>query len=309
MTGYDLLPSVAKELPWKPNIDPLHNEYVNYLTFKQISEEISCIPSKLYVVSDGSNRSNKMVTLLSCLDADHASSSVRYTFRAVGRGNNNKPGIQFPSSGVIDDMARALQWIRSQKQEQILIQEIIYPGYLLFSPDSSGDASSLIGKISVGARDFVSLLNLLYEIKKLQPVTVQELDISGIRNCAPLDQMISGTLTLSTNITQLKITCSTLAASVWEYLAQQLHGCDKLEDIDLQDTKDIPAQFCKALSTASSLRKVNFKDCNMTSDVIHALLSSLCHCKHLQEVHLGTNTLTDCTGELLGPSNGFPKIE
>ena len=152
-------------------------------------------------------------------------------------------------------------------------------------------------------------MKLKDEIKKYHHVTLPNISTTAISNYSVLEELVLQALTLSTSIKQLEMTNSTLPASIWEYLGQQLSQCEQLSEIDLHRMKHIPVQFCKTPSTTTSLRRVNLEHCKMSFDVSHILLSSLRHCKHLEEINLSDNTLTGCIRALLAPTIVFPNIK
>ena len=298
MPDYDLLPSVVKDLPKAPKFDPLHNHLVNYLMLKQIANKIQCIPSRLYVVRNESNE-----TVLSLVGVSGSDQSPSWLVRCI-----------MPSTDVernLKNVTEVLQWMRDHRSGQrIFVQKLRFSGTIYFFESSKETVTSLTGIVrKLSALQFVRILNLLYEIQKVQPVTLQQLDVWGLTDCSLLERVMLRTLNFSTKMTSLRMALCTLPASVWDRLVKQLHGCNTLVVVDLDSTKHIPVQFCKTLSTTTSLRRVNLEHCIMSSDVSHILLSSLRHCKHLVEVNLSGNTLTDCIRELLGPAVVFPKIE
>ena len=58
-----------------------------------------------------------------------------------------------------------------------------------------------------------------------------------------------------------------------------------------------------------SLEVVHLKYCYMTREVSPAILTGLSHCRHLKEVSLSYNKLTNCLGHMFTRHSVFPFLE
>ena len=206
---------------------------------------------------------------------------------------------------ILGLVLKLLQCLREQK-EIAIVQ--VKSKYLWLTEDTSALSANnedilpgLSGGIKVRNQDELqTVLSLLKYIKKYQPVVLDELRMEYMTPDTSEAQLKLEVVELNKNITCLRISDCVFPASIWEHLVQQLHGCDKLEQLDLRDTKTVPIRIYQLLSTMTSLKDVNMFECNMTSDVSHVVMSGLSQCRHLEDVDLSENTLTGCIGDSWG---------
>ena len=106
-----------------------------------------------------------------------------------------------------------------------------------------------------------------------------------------LGRLIINKLTIDKNIRFLVITSSKLSSAVFNHIAAQLNGCDKLKDLVISSSEGVSAKLGGSISSMKVLQTVNLSGCRMTSSVSRAVLKGLSHCSQLVVVILDENIL------------------
>ena len=108
-----------------------------------------------------------------------------------------------------------------------------------------------------------------------------------------LGRLIIDGLTIDKNIKSLAIVSSKLSSAVFNHIATQLNGCDKLRDLVISSTEGVSAKLGGSISSMKALQTVDLSGCRMTSSVSRAVLKGLSHCSQLVAVNLDENILTN----------------
>ena len=124
-----------------------------------------------------------------------------------------------------------------------------------------------------------------------------------------LGKLIINVLKMSKNIRCLEITYCKLSSPVYNHIAYQLRECDKLIELDLFGTRNIPTKLGRAIASMKSLEVVNLSHCSMTRGISRAILTGLSHCKYLKTIGLSTNKLTNCLGHIFTKYTELPFLE
>ena len=109
-----------------------------------------------------------------------------------------------------------------------------------------------------------------------------------------LGRLIIDGLTIDKNIKSLAIDGSDLSSAIFNHIAAQLNGCDKVRDLVISSTKGITTKLGRSITSMRALRKVDLSHCCMTLGVSRAVLKGLSHCSQLVSVDLDENILSKC---------------
>lgn len=124
-----------------------------------------------------------------------------------------------------------------------------------------------------------------------------------------LGKLIIDVLKISENIRYVEISDCKLSSPVYNHVADQLCVCDKLVELNLSGTRNIPTKLGRAIASMKFLEVVNLYYCHMTPHVSRAILTGLSHCKYLKEIRLDDNRLTNCLGHIFTQCTEFPFLE
>ena len=116
-------------------------------------------------------------------------------------------------------------------------------------------------------------------------------------------------LQFSKSISSLYIEKCDLSASMFRQIVQQLKNCDKLENLHLYKTINIPEELCTKIKVLTSLQNVQI--CHAGKRIGKLLMEGLAHCLLLQDLDLHGGTLTDCLQYLFGNTDhpGFRSLK
>ena len=123
-----------------------------------------------------------------------------------------------------------------------------------------------------------------------------------------IDQLITKYVVLSKDIRAMRFENCDMSAVSSNYIFSQLHGCNKMTELDISSVKEIPKELGDAVSCMPSLRMVTI--CNAKQSAAKGIMSGLASCQRLEMLHLNGNTLTGAVENLFGNSNqcGFPSL-
>ena len=305
---YRLFPSIANDLPKTLEIDPLHNQHINYLNAKDLSEE-ELKKSRICVLSydeednEDKWRQNIVIIYPSSVGCPQLGETAPVRCLTIWLGTLDS----------CDTLTELLQQLRNYGQ--IIIESLIGDVMMLnrdASPDS--DDQTLLCRINLWLDydQLVATLKLLQEIQKCQCVLLDQLVIMCAYPNSNLDHLIPKTVQLSKRFTRLKIICSALSTNTWKHIAQQLDRGNKLERLYLSHAKGISVEVLESISNmTSTLTQVTMEKCEMTSDLRRVAMLHLSHCHNLTQVNLTMTTLTGSMQYLTDQGNSpqFPKLE
>ena len=304
---YRLLLSIANDLPKTLEIDPLHNQHVNYLNAENLSEE-ELKKSRVCVLSydeeDNEDKWSSNIVIIYPSSVGCPQLGETAPVRCLT--------IWLNTLDSCDTLTELLQQLRNYGQ--IIIESLI--GDVMLSRDTSPDSDdqTLLCRINrlLGNDTLVATLELVQEIQKCQCVLLDHLEIMYISPNSNLDHLILKTVQLSKRFTRLEIINSALSTNTWKHIAQQLHRGNKLEVLYLEDTKSISVEFLESISSmTSTLTRVTMDECEMTSDLCRVAMLHLSHCHNLTQVNLAMATLTGSMQYLTDQGNSpqFPKLK
>ena len=126
-----------------------------------------------------------------------------------------------------------------------------------------------------------------------------------------LGRLIIDGLTIDKNIKSLAIGNSKLSSAVFNHIATQLNGCDKLRDLVISSTEGVSVKLGGSILSMKALQTVDLSGCRMTLSVSRAVLEGLSHCSQLVAVILDENILTNNLTHLLDGAHHpvFPFLE
>ena len=97
------------------------------------------------------------------------------------------------------------------------------------------------------------------------------------------NRLIIDTVKISKNIRYLNMTECLLSPSIYKHIVQQLHGCEKLEELDLHGAVGLPEEWGQCIAEMTSLTKLNMSRCFMTQSERCSITEGLSQCVKLKE--------------------------
>ena len=291
--------------------NPLRNLHAN-VCFGENKDDAVWIPSKYYVFQSF-NTVPKCVRPLVDMSTLKQIPEAGYVIRGVGNCqlNNSLEVLQMISKHQkvfvnrldIEDVNLANAYRRTIRQLLELLEtdgtSHNFPQCFLFAIGrgiTEGDIKTLLqgmlqkGGETVTRNDIVSvLLELIHK------------NCEGFSENDRLAKFFEATVHISKDIVAVKAVHCDFAPSFFNYFVRQLHGCQKLVELDLSKTLLVPAELGKALPTMKALQKVKIN--YVKGQVMVSIMIGLSSCYHLRHLDLGRCILTDCLTYLFDSAN------
>ena len=296
------LQSMWNEVSYKETVRPLRNRYINVIDDKRKDKAI-CIPSRYYVFKDPRD-------------------IVKVTKFKVDRQSN---GLRIPAECSMDlngsdqfyGTLRLLQKINKYQEvliswlavadEENFVKQLKYGGTVDKADTSIEDnLENSTHDYERNNEDFDSLLKgMLHttseEYGSMDAATsmADALQVEDDNNTdAEIDNLIIDTVQISKSITSLRLEGCVLSHRASHYIVHQLHGCDKITELDLTGVTQVLDDLGDAIGKMTLLRSAAIH--SATPPGSQSLMSGLSHCQHLEELYLQENTLTGCLTHLFG---------
>ena len=113
-----------------------------------------------------------------------------------------------------------------------------------------------------------------------------------------VSRLVCKNLQFSSSISSVYLEQCDLSAPMFRHIAQQLQDCNKLQNLHLYKTLNIPKELCTTIRSLTSLQDVHI--CHVGGRISKLLMEGLSHCLRLQDLDLHGGTLTDCLQYLFG---------
>ena len=279
------------------NMDPLHNQYINYI----IGGDIKIfIPSKLYIFGPAIYRHDEVEYFKEQLSL---SKDMLQAECVMNLGSRHRDHVECANEvlKILEDIKRAtdqhisiahLDWKYISLSNEVFIRQLAFKTLKI---------SQNLTSICMWA---CKLPPPIYEhiVSQLQRCdNLQRLDLS---ECHLLD--IGKVIAASKSLSDVRLYDSALSTEDYKNVAKELHKHKKMKRLHLNGTKGVPVEMADAVTGMKSLQVFRAKDCKMKTVVAKHILKSLTNCRELEELRLGMNPLTDCIMHLFPPLQNHP---
>ena len=204
-----------------------------------------------------------------------------------------------------------------------------------FDVDETDEADFCPGELSLSTNNADSLNNafkIIEKIQRYQRVKIVRLDLEfkwferrktyyvmdGIINsdnitlCDQVEKTFPNLIKFNENTGMFRLSSCNFSKSVFEHLAEQLHGCKRINFLWLTDVEhNFPIRLGESIATMTSLEYAKFYKFAQTPVIGEAVLRGLSVCSQLVNLYIGESELTDCLTYLFLNSNHseFPCLE
>ena len=155
-------------------------------------------------------------------------------------------------------------------------------------------------------------LTVFREMTRFQQITVRYLKLRFIDTTSKGTNSsgdVINEIKISKNIRYVEISHCKLSSPLYNYIADQLCECEKLKELNLSETRNIPTKLGRAIASIKFLEVVNLYDCHMTPGISRAILNGLSHCGRLKVIRLDNNQLTNCLGHIFTNYTEFSNLK
>ena len=137
----------------------------------------------------------------------------------------------------------------------------------------------------------------LTEMTKDEVDLAEITDETDVENRAhDIDQLITNYVVISKEVRAIRLENCDLSPKSSNYILSQLHGCDKMTELDLSSVKEIPEELGEAISGMTLLRMVTI--CNAKQSGAKGIMSGLANCQLLEMLQLNGNKFDGYDWEL-----------
>ena len=296
--------------------DTLHNTFISFeeddkeflklICQEALTHEMDPVHNKyIYSIDDGFNMSKFVPSRLYLFDLQK--SCPLNKFQSALKAVRNLPGECTISLTDNEEMWETLKVLKEMtKHQRINIRYLKLQDINTRSNEMEAENSSSSSDDYSSSDDENLFQNLVRKVKKpFRNLKRRQRN----RKTNDLGKIITNVLKTSKNIRYFEIWNCILSIPVYNHIVQQLFGCDKLTALYLYCTKNIPTKLGKAIAAMKCLEIVDLSFCHMTSRVSRAILTGLSHCRHLEEIRLAENQLTNCLGHIFTRHTEFPFLE
>ena len=293
------LDSLWQEVPDKKISDPLHNRFINLIKDKKGV----VVPSRSYVFRDLSG-----IVQGAKLHIDRKSPATPAECTIEVLGNDQFHDVLKLIKKISKHQQVLITWLCIQHAitKEEYIARMLEERNSRLKDMNPTDIEELGTEKLTGDNDMDPFLT---EMMK------DAVDLTGINDgtdaenkAHEIEQLITNYVVLSKDIRAIRLENCDVSPISSNYILSQLHGCDKITELNFSSVKEIPEELGDAISTMTLLRMVTI--CNAKQSASKAIMSGLANCQHLEMLHLNGNILTGTVENLFGNSNhcGFPSL-
>ena len=292
------LKSLMKEVSDSGSIDPLHNEYLNYITQGDIK---IFVPSKLYVFGPATYEHEKM----DYVEGNLPTPPDMIQAECVMKLGSSDKGNAIDATEVL----KILHHIKITTDQQISIAHLDWKYISLPNEVNIYQLAFSALKIS---KNLTSICMWTCKI----PQSIYDHLVSQLQDCNNLKRLdlsecqsvdIGKAIAASQSLSDVYLYDSVLSLDAYKDVANKLQKHKKIKQLHLNRTKGVPVEIADAVAEMKSLQVFRAKGCTITKAAV-PLLKSLSNCCELQELRLGMNRLTGCITHLFPPHQSHPGL-
>ena len=277
------LKSLMKEIDI--NFDPLHNEYINYVTENDTK---IFVPSKVYIFGPNVQ-----------------SDKVKFDTKWVSLEPSTAECLMKLENEDASEVLKILQKIGSYNQD-VSISYLDWRGVML---PNHADIDKLAKETLKISPKIASICTYTCQI----PPPVYEHMVSQLGQCDKLQKLdlggsfsmdIAKAIAASTSLKEFYLYECKIPHEVFKDIVQQLQKHTGLEKLRLNYTKGIPRELGNVLFKLVCLKEFYAKECKMSAVSVGSVLTGLANCHDLQDLRLVGNNLTNCLRNLFPVNSG-----
>ena len=289
------LKSLMEDASNSSSIDPLHNQYLNYITRGDIK---ILIPSKLYIFGPATCKEKEVKYIPGDVQVTSAECVMKLGCYDLGQ--------------YATEVLKILQYIIEKTHQQVTIAHLDWKHVRLSNELTIRKLAIQTLKISQNLTSICmwtcKLPSPIYHHLVSQLQYCENLKRLDLSECQSVD--IGKAIAASTSLSDVYLYDSVLSPEAYRSIAIELQKHKYVQRLHLNRTKDIPAEMANAIKEMKSLQVFRAGDCNIREKLPEPLLKSLANCKELKEIQLGMNELTGCMMHLFPAQtdDGFPLL-
>ena len=293
------LKSLMEEASDSSSIDPLHNQYMNYITQGDVK---ILVPSRLYVFGPAAHEHEKMDYVKENLPISQDMLQAECVMKL---GSGDKENVEHAT-----EVLKILQHIKNTTGQQISIAHLDWKYISLSNEVNIRQLAISTLKIS---QNLTSICMWTCKI----PQSIYDHLVSQLQHCIKLKRLdlsecqsvdIGKAIAASQSLSDVYLYDCVLSAEAYRYVANKLQKHKKMKQLHLNRTKGVPVEMANAVAEMKLLQVFRAKECAINKAAVVPLLESLSNCHELQEIRLGKNRLTGCMTHLFPPGQSHPGL-
>ena len=198
-----------------------------------------------------------------------------------------------------------------------------------FDVDGTGEADFSPAELSLSSTSTNSLndtFKIIQKIQRYQTGTIVKLNLEyicverlsgginlvNIALCDQVEKTFPSIMKFNENIGFVRLFACNFSKSVFERLAEQLHGCKRMKLLSFTRVeRNFPIKLAESIATMKCLEYADMFKFALTPDICKAVLRGLSACYQLVILDVGDSELTNCLKYLFPDSSdcGFPSLE